>query len=94
MQQYAAALAWVPANLTSTVSRCNPLAASVTLALGAHKLVYLFNKDKVLCRKQGEEKMTLQDIPLSFVKSFLDFHKVKVRCAGFEARGFQIYCFN
>jgi amino-acid N-acetyltransferase len=61
----------------------NHLAASVASALGAYKLVYLSNKGTVL-RKQGEEK-TLQDIPLSVVKSFLDFHKVKVHRAGFAS---------
>jgi amino-acid N-acetyltransferase len=61
----------------------NHLAAFVASALGAHKLVYFSSKSSVL-RKQGEEK-TLQDIPLSIVKSFLDFHKVKVHRAGFAS---------
>lgn len=61
----------------------NHLAALVASTLGAHKLVYFSNKGTVL-RKKGEEK-TLQDIPLSFVKSFLDFHKVKVHRAGFAS---------
>ena len=61
----------------------NHLAALVASSLEAHKLVYFSNKGTVI-RRKGEEK-TLQDIPLSFVKSFLDYHQVKVHRAGFAS---------
>jgi len=61
----------------------NHLAASVASSLEAHKLVYFANQGTVL-RKQGEEK-TIQDIPVSVVKSFLDHHKVQVHRAGFAS---------
>ena len=61
----------------------NHLAASVASSLGAHKLVYFSNQGTVL-RKRGEEK-TIQDIPLSMVKAFLDHHKVQVHRAGFAS---------
>lgn len=79
--------------LLSTVgsSRCgscvnvngNHLAAYVASALGAHKLVYLSSHGTVL-RKKGEEK-TLQDVPVSAVKSILDYYNVKIHNAGFAS---------
>lgn len=62
----------------------NHLAASVASALGAHKLVYFANQGTVL-RKQGEETSTIQDIPLSLAKAFLDHHKIQVHRAGFAS---------
>lgn len=61
----------------------NHLAAAVASSLDAHKLVYFANQGTVL-RKHGEEK-TIQDISLSLVKSFLDYHKVQVHRAGFAS---------
>lgn len=61
----------------------NHLAASVASSLGAHKLVYFSNQGTVL-RKRGEDK-SIQDIPISVVKNFLDYHKVQVHRAGFAS---------
>ena len=60
----------------------NHLAASVASALDAHKLVYFANQGTVL-RKRDEDQRTIQDIPVSVVKAFLDYHKVQVHRAGF-----------
>jgi amino-acid N-acetyltransferase len=72
---------------TSRLGACinvngNHLAASVAAALNAHKLVFFSDQGAVL-RKKYDESKTLQDIPVSFVKDFLDYHQVQVHRAGF-----------
>jgi amino-acid N-acetyltransferase len=62
----------------------NHLAASVASALDAHKLVYFANQGTVL-RKRDNHQNTIQDIPVSVVKAFLDYHKVQVHRAGFAS---------
>lgn len=59
------------------------LAASVAGALRAHKLIYMANEGSILQKKDC--RTLIQELPVSFCRSLMEYHQVKVFNTGFAA---------